>query len=114
MANGAARAAAAVAAAAVTQGQLTDAELQAWRTDFEARLQTGTHLLERAPQLTNLIHAFCLKRMIEIALRDGCNEALQPVDIGLCIEWDSKPFLRNRIVEDVVSALLREVFLLER
>lgn len=40
MAKGAARAAAATAAAAVTQGQLTDAELQAWRTDFEARLQT--------------------------------------------------------------------------
>src|ERR1035441_10542795 len=40
MANGSARAAAATAAAALTQGQLTDAELQAWRTDFEARLQT--------------------------------------------------------------------------
>ncbi|HEX7599796.1 MAG TPA: hypothetical protein VF518_16380, partial [Polyangia bacterium] len=39
MAKGAARAAAATAAAALTQGQLTDAELQAWRTDFEARLQ---------------------------------------------------------------------------
>src|ERR1017187_1333860 len=39
VAKGAARAAAATAAAAVTQGQLTDAELQAWRTDFEARLQ---------------------------------------------------------------------------
>src|ERR1039458_6014868 len=40
MAKGAARAAAATAAAALTKGQLTDAELQAWRTDFEARLQT--------------------------------------------------------------------------
>ena len=40
VAKGAARAAAAATAAAVTKGQLTDAELQAWRTDFEARLQT--------------------------------------------------------------------------
>jgi hypothetical protein len=39
MAKGAARAAAAAAAAAVTKGQLTDAELQAWRTDLEARLE---------------------------------------------------------------------------
>src|ERR1039457_6564216 len=37
MAKGAARAAAAEAAAALTQGQLTDAELQAWPTHFEAR-----------------------------------------------------------------------------
>ena len=40
MAKGAAQAAAAAAAAAVTKGQLTDAELQAWRTDLEARLET--------------------------------------------------------------------------
>src|ERR1022692_4910219 len=31
---------AAAAASAVTRGQLTDAELQAWRTDLEARLET--------------------------------------------------------------------------
>src|SRR5712692_8110980 len=40
IAKGAAQAAAAAVAAAVTKGGLTDAELQAWRTDYEARLQT--------------------------------------------------------------------------
>ena len=38
--QGNARAAAATAAAAVTQGSLTDAEVQAWRLDMAARLQT--------------------------------------------------------------------------
>jgi hypothetical protein len=40
MAQGTAQAVAAAAACAVTRGQLTDAELQAWRTDLEARLET--------------------------------------------------------------------------
>jgi hypothetical protein len=40
VAQGAAQAEAAALAAALTQGGLTDAELQAWRIDYEARLQT--------------------------------------------------------------------------
>jgi hypothetical protein len=40
IAQGAAQAEAAAPAALVTKGGLTDAELQAWRTDFEGRLQT--------------------------------------------------------------------------
>ena len=40
VAKGAAQAEAAATAAAVTKGCLTEAELQAWRTDYEARLQT--------------------------------------------------------------------------
>ena len=39
IAHGTAQAAAAAHAAALTKGYLTDAELQAWRTDMEARLQ---------------------------------------------------------------------------
>jgi len=40
MAKGAAQAAVAAAAAVLTKGQLTDAELQTWRADLEARLET--------------------------------------------------------------------------
>ena len=40
IAQGTPRAEAAAAAAAIIKGGLTDAELQAWRTDYEARLQT--------------------------------------------------------------------------
>ncbi|HEV2209645.1 MAG TPA: hypothetical protein VG167_12770 [Verrucomicrobiae bacterium] len=40
VAQGAAQTEAAALAAAVTQGGLTEAELQAWRTDYQARLQT--------------------------------------------------------------------------
>src|SRR6266705_5274691 len=40
VAQGTAQAEAAATAAAVTKGCLTEAELQAWRTDYEARLQT--------------------------------------------------------------------------
>src|SRR6266536_1847997 len=40
IAKGTAQAEAATTAAAVTKGCLTEAELQAWRTDYEARLQT--------------------------------------------------------------------------
>src|SRR5437899_10272630 len=40
IAKGTAQAEAATTAAAVTKGCLSDAELQAWRTDYEARLQT--------------------------------------------------------------------------
>ncbi len=40
VAKGAAQAEAAATAAALTKGCLTEAELQAWRTDYEARLQT--------------------------------------------------------------------------
>jgi hypothetical protein len=40
VAHGDAQAQAAATAAAVTKGGLTDLELQAWRTDYEARLQT--------------------------------------------------------------------------
>jgi hypothetical protein len=40
MSQGEARAAAKAQALALSRGQLTDAELQAWRADYEARLQT--------------------------------------------------------------------------
>jgi len=46
---GTALAAAAAAAATVTQAQLTDAELQAWRQDLEARLATAQQHPEQNP-----------------------------------------------------------------
>ena len=65
--GGATRQRARFAAEAVTKGQLTDAELQAWRTDFDARLQ----IIQQHPE-QNLGH-------IEEAVAAAAKEPLRYV-----------------------------------